>query len=159
MKTEVYIRLSDGQSVSKAEAMFGGALRDGYSLRRSVMMRDADTISPHVSSGVGYSPATAARQRLADQERYRTIGAAHMPTQRVRPVGDGKAITSASQAAYERRVSDAWKETDPLPEPRRPHADGVKPKPATPVDDEQPATSASQAQYDARIREAWRQAS
>lgn len=147
--------------VSANEALLSdGTLKPGYRMVTDLMMKDADTPASHVSrSGVGYSPATAARQRAADAERYRQIGAAVAPTQGVRAVGDGRAVLSPAQAAYEKRVADAWKQTDDLPE-RRPHADGVKPK-AAPVADRKPgvvATSASQSAYEARLTNAWRAA-
>lgn len=124
------------QPVSEAEAVMpNGTLRDGYRFAGNLMLKDraADTSGGHVSrNGVGYSSATAARQRAADQARWRAIGAAYVPTQGVRPIGDGRAVTSASQAAYQKRISDAWKETDALPE-RRPHADAAS-NPVTPVE-------------------------
>lgn len=127
-------------------------LQDGKRMHVPLMLKDSDIppasgvrIMLHDNHpqgmGTGYSPATAARQRLADQERYRAIAAGYRRIIGGPAQGPGQGI-SDSQAAYTARVNDAWKAPDQLPEPRRPHADA--------------AATGSQAAYEARLRNAWK---
>lgn len=116
MKT--YIRIRDGATVSEAEAYDKwGVLKDGYRAPISLFMRDAATPEhvPVADTAVSAYRTAAARKHVTDAmeaERLRAVGVAQtglLP----RTSQQGSVGLSPSQRAYQKRVSNSWKEAGP----------------------------------------------
>lgn len=170
-----YYRISDGRDVPKRVACDErGILRDGFACRSLLMLKDGDTpMSNTTDKAVAAYRAATTLQLTADAaeaERLRAIGTGAAPA-RPLPLDD------SAQAAYERRVSDAWRGGDTTPSDaaqvsaRRhdPWKGGGNPprnagqsKEVSPgamahgVDPADDRPSASQQAYERRLREAWR---